>query len=106
MVRVVVAAGAKSNYPVTLPPVPANVTWAKNDPATAQYGSAWSPTKTISNVSNQPRYLMELFCAPMFYEEASVPAACRLYRLTATGWGRNPNTRVTLQETFLKDKLK
>ena len=99
-----IATPAGTEYPVTLPPIPDIVKWTKDDAATAEYGSM-SGGKKISAVSNQPRYTIELFCSPMFYETLKdVGAHCRLYRLTATGWGRNPNTRVTLQETFLKDK--
>jgi Tfp pilus assembly protein PilX len=28
---------------------------------------------------------------------------CRIYRFTARGYGKNPNTQVTLQEIFYKE---
>jgi len=55
-------------------------------------------------VSNPPRYFIEVMCYP---DPASsiggtLKDACKFFRITAQGFGNNPNTQVTLQEVFLK----
>ena len=50
-------------------------------------------------LANQPRYIIEVFCLQQLGE--SLERFCTFYRITARGYGRNPNTQVTLQETFL-----
>ena len=50
-------------------------------------------------VATQPRYVIEVFCLQQHGE--SLDRYCNFYRLTAVGYGRNPNTTVTLQETFI-----
>jgi type IV pilus assembly protein PilX len=65
----------------------------------AQYGQ-YSGAPQILGVSNQPRYLIEIFCLPQ--HGASIGAVpCKFYRITARGYGGNPNSQVTLQEIFL-----
>ncbi|HYC48333.1 MAG TPA: PilX N-terminal domain-containing pilus assembly protein [Thermoanaerobaculia bacterium] len=52
----------------------------------------------------QPRYLIEGFCLQQYGESMAIennPTLCNFFRITARGYGRNPNTRVTLQEMFL-----
>jgi type IV pilus assembly protein PilX len=104
--RQILLADPAINKPVTLPEIPANVDWTENDNqstgTTVPYGT-WSNAQKLE-VSRKPRYTIELFCAPMAYEGPSADVLCRLYRFTAVGWGKNPNTQVTLQETYLKDK--
>lgn len=53
-------------------------------------------------VAQQPRYLIELFCLPTRQDSmGSVGVYCKFYRITARGYGVNPNSQVTLQEMFL-----
>ena len=51
----------------------------------------------------QPRYLVELFCLPTRAVDSmgTQGVYCKFYRITAQGFGVNPNSRVTLQEMFL-----
>jgi type IV pilus assembly protein PilX len=65
----------------------------------AQYGQ-YSGALAIDGVSNQPRYLVEIFCLPQQGTSIGV-APCKFYRITARGYGANPNSQVTLQEIFL-----
>jgi type IV pilus assembly protein PilX len=51
----------------------------------------------------QPRYLVELFCLPTRAVDSmgTQGVYCKFYRITAQGFGVNPNSRITLQEMFL-----
>ena len=51
----------------------------------------YTGTQPIPIVAQQPRYLIEGFTD----SERNV-----LFRITAKGWGRNPTTEVTLQQTY------
>lgn len=53
----------------------------------------------IGALATQPRYVIEVFCLQQHGE--SLDRYCNFYRITAVGYGRNPNTTVRLQETFL-----
>ena len=57
----------------------------------------------LGGVAVQPRYLMELFCLQESGNSigAQLSDTCVFYRITARGYGRNPNTFVTLQEVFV-----
>jgi type IV pilus assembly protein PilX len=57
-------------------------------------------SETASVLSAQPRYLIEGFCLMDPGESIREPL-CNFFRITARGYGRNPNTVVTLQEVFL-----
>jgi type IV pilus assembly protein PilX len=57
---------------------------------TVQLGR-YTGTQPIPIVAQQPRYLIEGFTD----SERNV-----LFRITAKGWGRNPTTEVTLQQTY------
>jgi len=46
-----------------------------------------------------PRYIIEGYC--MRASGESLQPFCNFYRITARGYGRNPNTQITLQETFV-----
>ena len=72
--------------------------------STVQYGFASGGTNKLVGLSKTPRYIIELFCARLALEGPGQSGGCRLYRFTSIGWGRNPNTQVMLQETFLKSK--
>ena len=88
-----------------LPPIP-DVNWAYSSTQVAYYGRFTGaiddiPTDSVS--TPKPRYIIELFCLQT--QDASIggqESMCKFYRLTARGWGNNPNTQVTLQEVFLK----
>lgn len=56
-------------------------------------------------LSTQPQYLIELFCIYMPGQGSLDDryAACNIYRITARGFGVNPNSQVTLQEVFQGD---
>lgn len=62
----------------------------------AQYGE-YTGAPQILGVANQPRYLIEIFC--LKYHGGGL-GACKFYRITARGYGGNPNSQVTLQEIF------
>jgi type IV pilus assembly protein PilX len=49
----------------------------------------------------QPRYLLEIFCLREQGQSLGAQDFCNFYRITARGYGRNPNTQVTLQEMFV-----
>jgi len=50
-----------------------------------------------SQVAKSPCYIVELL-------QAAYPGGGRLYRVTARAWGRNGNTKVTLQSVLQVDK--
>jgi type IV pilus assembly protein PilX len=56
-----------------------------------------------ATLATQPRYLIELFCLPTRGQDSmgSIGVYCKFYRITARGYGVNPNSQVTLQEMFL-----
>jgi type IV pilus assembly protein PilX len=62
------------------------------------YG-AFTGATAIGGLPTQPRYVIEVFCLQQHGE--SLDRYCNFYRITAVGYGRNPNTTVRLQETFL-----
>lgn len=70
-----------------------------------QYG-AYTGAPALVGVSAQPRYFIEVLCYNNFDEGLSgtgTPSTyCNYYRITARGYGGNPNSSVTLQEIFLK----
>ena len=53
----------------------------------------------IGALATQPRYVIEVFCLQQHGE--SLDRFCNFYRITAVGYGRNPNTTVRLQEMFI-----
>lgn len=89
--------------PSFLPPTPTTHS-LKGSPAVA-YGTITgaSPLGALAASSSvlafQPHYLIEGFCL-MDPGETLAPQ-CNFYRITARGYGRNPNSMVTLQEVFL-----
>jgi type IV pilus assembly protein PilX len=68
----------------------------------ALYGQ-YTGAPPIDGLSNQPRYIIEFFCLPggpaSGWSIGSAP--CKWYRITARGYGANPNSQITLQEIFL-----
>ena len=55
----------------------------------------------LVGLAAQPRYYVEVLCLPQFGGSIGDPTFCNFYRVTARGYGGNPNTRVTVQEIFL-----
>jgi type IV pilus assembly protein PilX len=57
-----------------------------------------------TRLAEQPRYVIELFCLPTRGVDtmgSAYQVYCKFYRITARGYGVNPNSQVTLQEMFL-----
>ena len=71
-----------------------------------RHGRRRVKTKTgapaLVGLSAQPRYYVEVLCLPQFGTSIGDPTYCNFYRITGRGYGGNPNTRVTVQEIFLK----
>jgi type IV pilus assembly protein PilX len=64
------------------------------------YG-AYTGAPALAGVSAQPRYVIEALCLPR-HDDTLGATHCNFYRITARGYGGNPNTQVTVQELFLK----
>ena len=64
----------------------------------AAYGD-FTGAAGIGGLPTQPRYVIEVFCLQQHGE--SLDRYCNFYRITAVGYGRNPNTTIRLQETFI-----
>jgi type IV pilus assembly protein PilX len=94
---------------VVPPEIPAGVNWAEDDGAQATT-DAYAPKSGPNNllgVSKQSRFIVELFCLPLVGGDIDGQAStCRVWRFTAVGWGKNPNTQVTVQETYISEKRK
>jgi type IV pilus assembly protein PilX len=89
------------------PDIPANVKWNESaDPgATTEAYAADDGADRLRGVSKQSRYIIELFCLPLVGGGMDGQAdTCRVWRFTAVGWGKNPNTQVTVQEVYISDK--
>lgn len=67
----------------------------QNAAKTIYYGQKTDPTKTISGVLAQPRYLIE-----GFRKQASGQGESVYYRITVRAVGSRPGTTVTLQEIY------
>ena len=66
-----------------------------------RYGT-YTGAPQLVGLSMQPRYYIEVLCLPQFGGSIGDPTYCSFYRITARGYGGNPNTKVTVQEIFLK----
>jgi type IV pilus assembly protein PilX len=92
---------------VILPDIPSNVTWTGTSSVT--YGTYTGSPALLARTGvelQKPRYIIERFC--VLLPHGSIEGAgdmCRVYRLTARGYGRNPNTQVTLQEIYYKETI-
>jgi len=64
------------------------------------YGT-FTGAPVIAGVSAQPTYIIEVMCLPR-HDDSLGATHCNFYRVTARGYGGNPNTQVTVQEMFLK----
>jgi Tfp pilus assembly protein PilX len=70
------------------------------------YGRFTNATQ-LPRVSAQPRYIIEaiwlnIVPPPTVQSLAPVTGVTTYYRITAQGFGVNPNSRITLQEMYLK----
>jgi type IV pilus assembly protein PilX len=85
-----------------LPDIPANVSWT-GDPS-VPYGT-YTGALAMKGLTQPPRYIIELFCPTLLNVTIGGPPGtnCRIYRFTARGYGKNPNTQVTLQEVFYRE---
>ena len=92
----------------TVPPeIPVGVDWKESalSGATTLAYAADNATDRLKAVSKQSRYIIELFCFPVSLGSIETAAdTCRYWRFTAVGWGKNPNTQVTVQEFYLSDR--
>jgi type IV pilus assembly protein PilX len=71
-----------------------------DDGPSVKYGAMTNASKIGgADIVSQPRYVIEVFCLQQHGE--SLDRYCNFYRITAVGYGRTPNTTVTLQETFI-----
>jgi type IV pilus assembly protein PilX len=74
---------------------------AMTGPRTVEYGT-FTGVPPLSGVSRQPNYFIEVMCLPQFGGSLGDSTFCNFYRISARGYGNNPNTQVTVQEIFLK----
>lgn len=81
----------------TLPQDLTSVVSFTGDPS-VRYGE-FTGAQQLTGVSQQPRYIIEAFCLPKY--GSSLQTFCKFYRVTARGYGQNPNTMVTLQEVYV-----
>jgi type IV pilus assembly protein PilX len=92
-----------------LPAIPSNVDWserADSGSTTLAFAGSTDPLR-LRGVSRQARYIIEMFCMDLALGSISGPTdSCRFWRFTAVGFGRNPNTQVTVQEVFLSSSVK
>ena len=70
----------------------------RGDPSVG-YGD-YTGAAGIGGLPTQPRYVIEVFCLQQHGESMS-ECFPNFFRITALGFGRNPNTTVRLQETFI-----
>jgi Tfp pilus assembly protein PilX len=64
------------------------------------YGT-YTGAPQLSGLAQQPHYVVEIFCLQQHGTSIGGTSWCKFYRITARGYGRNPNSQVTLQEVFL-----
>jgi Tfp pilus assembly protein PilX len=90
------------------PEIPAGVSWTETDfpGATTDAYAANNGATRLQGVSKQSRFIIELFCTPLVGGGMDQTDTCRVWRFTAVGWGKNPNTQVTVQETYISEKRK
>ncbi|HYL88943.1 MAG TPA: PilX N-terminal domain-containing pilus assembly protein [Burkholderiales bacterium] len=81
------------------------VSWSSGSSTTAAYGQ-FTGASSLTGVSSQPRYFMELmqFADGRNKDRVSGASGTVDYyyvRITARGWGQGAQTQVTLQEVFI-----
>jgi type IV pilus assembly protein PilX len=90
-----------SEIDAVLPRVPANVSFTGLPSVPYGRYTGAPPLSGPERLSQEPRYVIEIFCLQQHGVSIGGSAWCKFYRITARGYGRNPNTQVTLQEIFL-----
>jgi type IV pilus assembly protein PilX len=90
--------GQDAILPPSLTSAPSPINMTANP--SVQYGE-FTGAQLILGVAQQPRYIIEVFCLPKY--GASLETFCKFYRITARGYGGNPNSQVTLQEIYVTD---
>jgi len=90
-------------FPAASGPTPALLNVNLTAAPSVNYGT-YSGIPALSGVSAQPRYFIEVLCLPAAGASLGGTAVdfCNFYRITARGYGANPNTQVTLQEVYLR----
>jgi Tfp pilus assembly protein PilX len=83
-----------------LPAVPAGYSFTAA-PSVA-YGQ-FTGAPPLDGVTQQPRYLIELFCLVRHDQGFGSAGNCNFFRVTAVGYGASPLTTVTLQEIVVKE---
>ncbi|HEY7759424.1 MAG TPA: PilX N-terminal domain-containing pilus assembly protein [Burkholderiales bacterium] len=88
-----------------IPPFPAH-DLGPTSAVAVPYGRFTNATQ-LPRVSAQPRYIIEaiwlnIVPPPTVQSLAPVTGVTTYYRITAQGFGVNPNSRITLQEMYLK----
>ena len=93
---------------VVPPEIPAGVKWTEDTRPgdTTDAYAAKDGADRLRGVSKPSRFIVELFCLPLVGGGLEQADTCRVWRFTAVGWGKNPNTQVTVQETYISEKRK
>ncbi len=82
-----------------------NTTASMTASPSVEYGFFTGALMPIGLLSRKPQYIIEVMCFLPPAGQGSLSANpsdyCNFYRITAAGYGGNPNTRVTVQEVFL-----
>jgi type IV pilus assembly protein PilX len=80
-----------------------NPVFSTNPSRTVPYGTFTGASLLLGiPLAQQPRYFIEVMCLVDGSIGGNPDDYCRYYRITAQGFGHNPNTQVTVQEVFLK----
>lgn len=90
-------------FPAASGPIPPLLNVNMTAAPSVAYGT-YSGIPALTGVSTQPRYFIEVLCLPAAGTSLGGTAInfCNFYRITARGYGANPNTQVTLQEVYLR----
>jgi|SRR5688572_21554225 type IV pilus assembly protein PilX len=79
-----------------------NTTASLTASPSVEYGYFTGALMPAGLLSRKPRYIIEVLCYPPPAGVGSIGETfCNFYRVTAAGYGGNPNTQVTVQEIFL-----
>jgi type IV pilus assembly protein PilX len=87
----------------SVPPVFNNTVSLTASPS-VEFGAFTGALMPATLLSRRPRYFIEVLCyvPPGESFGGSSGDFCNFYRITAAGYGGNPNTRVIVQEIFLR----
>jgi len=79
-----------------------NTTASLENSPSVEYGTFTGAPMPATLYSRRPRYIIEVLCLPRYGASLGDESFCNFYRITARGYGGNPNTQVTVQEIFLR----